>query len=127
MIVLTGATGFLGSALLEKLLARGDKVIAIKRSTSNVDKIKVLLDHPNLRLLDIDIVDPACLFKSNKIDTIIHTATEYGRGTTPLFSILNANLLLPLRLAELGMQVECVVLLIRTLSLIRQVTRIRIC
>ncbi|MDQ5896011.1 MAG: NAD-dependent epimerase/dehydratase family protein [Pseudomonadota bacterium] len=104
MIVLTGATGFLGSALLAQLLARGDEVVAVKRSTSSVRKIQALLDHPGLHLIDIDIDDPAHLFERYTIDTIIHTATEYGRGAAPLYSILNANLLLPLRLAELGMQ-----------------------
>lgn len=104
MIVLTGATGFLGSALLAQLLARGDEVVAIKRSTSSVEKIHLLLDHPGLHLVDIDIDDPSGLFERYRIDTIVHTATEYGRGATPLYSILNANLLLPLRLAEVGMQ-----------------------
>lgn len=104
MIVLTGATGFLGSALLAQLLARGDEIVAIKRSTSSVEKIKALLNHPGLHLIDIDVDDPSHLFERYKIDTIVHTATEYGRGSTPLYSILNANLLLPLRLAELGMQ-----------------------
>lgn len=104
MIILTGATGFLGSALLEQLLARGDEVVAIKRSSSNTAKIQHSLEHPGLRLFDIDVEDPSRLFVQYQVDTIIHTATEYGRGSTPLYSILNANLLLPLRLAELGMQ-----------------------
>lgn len=104
MIVLTGATGFLGSALLEQLLARGDEIIALKRSTSSLAKIERYLDHPALRLFDVDNEDPQRIFECYPIDTIVHTATEYGRGATPLYSILNANLLLPLRLAELGMQ-----------------------
>lgn len=104
MIVLTGATGFLGSALLAQLLARGDEVVAIKRSSSSTVKIQSLVGHPGLYLFDIDTEDPAHLFERYQVDTIIHTATEYGRGSTPLYSILNANLLLPLRLAELGMQ-----------------------
>lgn len=104
MIVLTGATGFLGSALLARLLTRGDEVVAIKRSTSNMEKIAALLDHPGMRLIDIDREDPAALFERFQVDTIIHTATEYGRGAAPLYGILDANLILPLRLAELGMQ-----------------------
>lgn len=102
MIVLTGATGFLGSALLAQLLARGDEVVAVKRSSSSTAKIHSYLGHPGLHLFDIDVDDPSHLFERYRADTIIHTATEYGRGATPLYSILNANLLLPLRLAELG-------------------------
>ncbi len=104
MILLTGATGFLGSALLRQLLARGDEVIAIKRSTSSTTKVQDALNHPALHLFDIDVEDPSRIFEKYGVDTIIHTATEYGRGAAPLYSILNANLLLPLRLAELGMQ-----------------------
>lgn len=104
MIVLTGATGFLGSALFAQLLARGDEVVAIKRSTSSVEKIRALLDHPRMHLIDMDREDPAAIFERFQVDTIIHTATEYGRGAAPLYGILDANLILPLRLAELGMQ-----------------------
>ncbi len=109
MILLTGATGFLGSRLLEQLLQRGDRVVAAKRSTSRLSRIQHCIDHPSLELFDVDAEDPRVLFARHSIDTIIHTATEYGRGVTPLYSILNANLLLPLRLAELGIQggVKC--------------------
>jgi nucleoside-diphosphate-sugar epimerase len=60
-------------------------------------------------MFDIDREDPKTLFQKHLVDTIIHTATEYGRGSTPLYSILEANLLLPLHLAELGVQcgVKC--------------------
>ena len=108
-IVLTGATGFLGSRLLCTLLANGYNVIAIKRSTSLTEKIESVLDHPCMHLFDIDTQDPAIVFERFDVDTIIHVATEYGRGATPIYSILDANLILPLRLAELGMQsgVKC--------------------
>lgn len=102
MILLTGTTGFLGSRLLISLLANGYEVVAIKRSFSNTSKIKICLDNDKLHLFDIDLFDPIELFKKYSIDTIIHTATEYGRGETPVFKILEANLILPLRLAELG-------------------------
>ena len=102
IVLLTGATGSLGSRLLANLLAKGYEVVAIKRSFSNTSKIQDILGHDKLRLFDIDLVDPRVLFETYSIDTIIHTATEYGRGETPVFRILEANLILPLRLAELG-------------------------
>jgi nucleoside-diphosphate-sugar epimerase len=102
MIILTGSTGFLGSALLQKLLEREDEVIAIKRSTSSTARLSHCLGNPRLRMLDIDLEDPLKCFEEGRIDTIIHTATEYGRGMTPLRNIINANILLPLQLAELG-------------------------
>lgn len=103
MILLTGATGFLGSRLLAGLLEAGHEVVAVKRSFSDTARIRESLGHSALHLFDLDREDPKLLFERHAIDTIVHTATEYGRGDTPLYSILEANLLLPLRLAELGM------------------------
>lgn len=109
MILLTGGTGFLGSQLLTRMLQRGDEVVVIKRSNSNLAKIESLTENALLHLFDIDNNDPRLIFEQYKIDTIIHAATEYGRGSMPIYSILDANLILPLRLAELGIQggVKC--------------------
>jgi len=104
IIVLTGATGFLGNHLLAALLAKGYEVVAVKRSFSDTSKIKEVLDHEKLHFFDIDLEDPRKLFEKYSVDTIIHTATEYGRGDAPVFRILEANLILPLRLAELGIE-----------------------
>lgn len=102
VVLLTGATGFLGSRLLPALLVQGYEVVAIKRSFSDTSKIKDSLGHEKLHFFDIDQADPEVLFKTYSVDTIIHTATEYGRGETQVFKILEANIILPLRLAELG-------------------------
>jgi len=102
MILVTGATGFLGSRLLAALLSAGHQVVIIKRSFSKTARICNLLDHHGLVVIDIDKTEPEVIFKNHGIDTIIHTATQYGRSGTPLYAILEANLILPLRLAELG-------------------------
>ena len=39
-ILLTGATGFLGSKILKRLIQRGETVILVKRSTSNIRRIE---------------------------------------------------------------------------------------
>lgn len=108
-ILLTGSTGFLGSRLLANLLECGNEVVAIKRSFSDTSKISHLLGHEHLHLFDIDRADPGEIFREHAIDTVVHTATEYGRGDTPVYKILEANLILPLRLAELGINagVKC--------------------
>ena len=102
MILLTGATGFLGSQLLINLLDKKYEVVALKRTFSNTVRISGVLKDKNLHLLDIDLLDYGEIFKMYSIDTIIHTANDYGRNETPMFKILEANLLLPLRLAEMG-------------------------
>ena len=39
-ILLTGATGFLGSHLLKTLVSKGYKVVVLKRSTSDMWRLK---------------------------------------------------------------------------------------
>jgi nucleoside-diphosphate-sugar epimerase len=109
-ILLTGTTGFLGSHLLERMLLDGYHVTAIKRSSSNTWRVKKWLEHPNLILFDIDnVTDPRSMFEKKQVDIIIHTATDYGRAGTNISHILEANLTLPIRLIELGIEygVKC--------------------
>ena len=103
-VLLTGATGFLGSALLRRLLQSGRHVLATVRHTSNRHRIVDILNHPNLNLVEATPEGLSVAFSSWQIDTIIHTATEYGRGEMPVAGILDSNLILPIRLAELGVQ-----------------------
>ena len=102
MILLTGTTGFLGSQLLIDLLNKNYEIVALKRSFSNTERIRKVLGDKKLYLLNIDLIDIQEIFKLYSIDTIIHTATEYGRNETPMYKMVEANLLLPLRLAEEG-------------------------
>ena len=102
MILLTGATGFIGSRLLAALLDSGQKVLAVKRSFSNIEKISNYSDNGNLVLFDLDIRDIKEIFDLYEIDAIVHMATEYGRGDKLVADILEANVIFPMRLAELG-------------------------
>lgn len=101
-VVITGVTGFLGSSITRRLLDENYNVIGLKRTTSKIWRIENIKNDPRLSLYDIDKSDPEEIFNNNKIEAIIHTATEYGREKSPLYKILEANLILPIRLAELG-------------------------
>ena len=57
-VVLIGATGFVGTALLNELLSRGHKVTAISRDAS-----KITLKNENLNVVEIDITAPVQLAK----------------------------------------------------------------
>ena len=98
-IVLTGATGYLGSHLAESLIMRGYKVAAIKRKMSSlhrIEKIKSSID-----MIDADGDDLGAVFKSyGKIDAVIHVATNYGRkGESPV-QLVDDNLRFPLGLLK---------------------------
>jgi nucleoside-diphosphate-sugar epimerase len=101
-ILITGATGYLGSKLLAKLLESPEQhhITIVKRSFSKLTRIKSI--YPLIDSFNLD-QKPLCdLFKNNHFDLIIHCATNYGRLSTPHSEMLESNLLLPLRLLELG-------------------------
>jgi CDP-paratose synthetase len=106
-ILLTGGTGFLGSHLLKKLISHDFRVILLARPSSNTSRIDEILD--KIILWNIDQAGLETLFCNNRIETIIHCATNYGRVEADLMALLEANLVLPLKLLELGNknQVSC--------------------
>lgn len=97
-ILLTGATGFLGSHLVEALLRQGDQVTILKRTTSDTWRIKHLLD--DLTAFDVDVHPLEEAFKARKFDAIIHTACSYGRRGEPAHSVAETNILFGLRLLD---------------------------
>ena len=100
-ILLTGATGFLGSHLLEALIREGYKVVILKRSTSDVWRIAHLLDQ--ITSLDVDKEPIETAFYRDRVDTVIHTACHYGRNSDSSCSVLDTNLMFGLK-QSLGMQ-----------------------
>ena len=99
---ITGATGFLGSHLTRRLYECGHKVVVLKRSLSDVARIADIL--PNLASYDIDVQPFDTIFKEQPITCVLHCATDYGRKTVSRASIIDANLVLPLRLLEAAIQ-----------------------
>jgi len=103
-ILLTGATGFLGSHLLKTLLIKTDNdVIILKRSFSNTWRIKDVIVSKRVKTFDID-KNPIANIDFKNIDTIIHCATEYGRSDNSCFSVLESNLMFPIKLLELAVK-----------------------
>lgn len=95
-ILLTGATGFLGSNLAYRLLASGYRVSILKRPSSNLDRLAPILS----RLSCYDVADLSAPFKEGRVDAVIHTATCYGRHGETAAEIAEANTVFPLRLLE---------------------------
>lgn len=101
-ILLTGATGFLGSHLVKQLISMNYNVIIIKRSFSNTFRIADSLDF--IKYYDSDMVNLSRIFDENQIDIILHAATDYGRKNTNTLDIVSTNLMFPLQLLFLGLQ-----------------------
>jgi len=99
-VLLTGATGFLGSHLLEKLVSLNEyELIIIKRSFSDTKRINHLLNK-NIYVHDIDKYPLENIFKDKKVDIIIHTATDYGKIDNSCYKVLETNLIFPIMLIE---------------------------
>lgn len=99
-ILMTGATGFLGSNLLKKLIPINYNVIVLKRSFSNIFRIRDFVN--NIKYYNIDKINLEKIFAENKIDIILHCATNYGRREIAPSYLIQANLTMPLQLLELG-------------------------
>ncbi len=76
MILVAGATGLVGSAVCQKLAARGEKVRALVRGTSSKEKVAALRSC-GVELCTGDLKDPESLAAACRgIDAVISTASS---------------------------------------------------
>lgn len=98
-ILIAGATGFIGSHLVERLLDDNHSLIILKRSFDQIDRIKKFSE--KLKFYDTDKIGLDEIFKENKIDLVINLVTNFGRGQDSMpSSIVDTNLTYGLRLVE---------------------------
>jgi nucleoside-diphosphate-sugar epimerase len=77
--LVTGATGFIGSHIVQHLLARGDRVCALVRQGSDTRH----LAQQRVHLIQGDLTDPATLVAAvDGIDVVYHAAA-LGKSHTP--------------------------------------------
>lgn len=100
-IMLTGASGFVGSSLTPRLIEQGHKVIALDTQWFGVN----LTPHPNLYIVKQDIrdIEPA-LFEG--VDSVIHLANIANDPAVDLNPTLSweVNVLASQRIAELSVK-----------------------
>ena len=97
-IFISGANGFLGSNLVKFFIDNGHEVIVLIRKTSNLYRINQYLERCTVYTLEE--VDFDIIFKKHKVDVVINTVTNYGRNSDSASSVIDANLLLGLKLLE---------------------------
>ncbi len=97
LLAISGATGYLGSRLCGAFLDRGYEVIALKRSTSNVARLRPFMER--LQVRDVDGAPNTAIFdRASRPLVVLHAATSYGRRGETAAEIFEANLHFPLRL-----------------------------
>ena len=86
-ILVTGAAGFIGHALTQGLLRRGDSVFGVDNLSTYYDvrlkqaRVDRLKAHPDFRFELIDIASRqgmASLFAMNRFDAVVHLAAQAG-------------------------------------------------
>jgi len=86
-VLVTGAAGFIGSALSIRLLARGDEVIGIDNHNDyynpqlKADRLARHIDHPHYTHVRGDLADRTCmenLFKDTKPNRVVNLAAQAG-------------------------------------------------
>lgn len=81
--ILSGATGFIGSHLLRRLLNEGHEVAIISRKTSSYKKISDIKDKLDIFEYDGDIEELINFYKKVKPDITVHLASLYITEHTP--------------------------------------------
>ena len=80
-IFITGGAGFIGSALIGRLIER-NKMIAFDNLSRNALKARDFRDHPNLQLVEGDVLDYEVLRKAmHGADIVVHCAAIAGIDT----------------------------------------------
>lgn len=75
-VFVTGGTGFIGTKLVQALVAKGHKVRCLSRSSSN----KTGLDHPNITIVQGSLEDKASLLKGMEGCTQVYHLAAYAKN-----------------------------------------------
>src|SRR5206468_1889040 len=73
-VLVTGGAGFIASHICERLVERGDEVVALDNfCTGNADNVAHLLGHGRFRLVEHDVSEPFQL--SGPFEAVMHLAS----------------------------------------------------
>ncbi len=102
-IVISGASGFLGSHLTRRLVAEGWKVVALVRPQSDCRRLSDV--RGSIQIVPIAPDSLGELAASwQPVGAVIHTATDYGRANQPWSELIKTNLVFSLQIAEAAIQ-----------------------
>ncbi|WP_026435389.1 NAD-dependent epimerase [Acidovorax sp. JHL-9] len=110
-VLVTGAAGFIGSHVVERLLARGDRVLGLDNLNDYYDpalkqaRLRRLEGAPGFRFVRLDLADRtgmADLFAAERFDGVIHLAAQAGVR----YSITHPNAYLDSNLTGFGHVLE---------------------
>ncbi|MEX0647975.1 MAG: NAD(P)-dependent oxidoreductase [Balneolaceae bacterium] len=97
-VLVSGATGFLGSHIVKALISDNHKVVILKRSTSDTYRINDVMDR--LLCYDVDVQNLEEAFSDHKPEVVIHTACSYGKDEEPIYKTVESNLIFGLEILD---------------------------
>jgi nucleoside-diphosphate-sugar epimerase len=94
-VVLTGATGYIGSNIAQVLLSKGYDVHIIIRSSSKLDLLVNIRDKLKIHIYDGDFSQLCSTFRNVKPDIVIHLASLYvaEHKAEDIENLINSNIL----------------------------------
>lgn len=101
-VLLTGATGFVGSHILKALLERGHAVCIVKRNRSDLKRVQEYL--PYCTTYNLEEADIKEILTKNKVECIVHCAAYYGRADKEHAQNVEANIVFPLQILYAGLE-----------------------
>lgn len=103
-ILITGATGFLGSYLCKKFHQEGYSVAIIKRLSSDTWRINSIMQFLEVYTLgDLTVSE---IIAQARPQHIIHTVCDYGRKGSSLKTLIQTNISFGIDILEAGLQYE---------------------
>jgi nucleoside-diphosphate-sugar epimerase len=101
-ILLTGATGFLGSHLLHTFVEDGHNVTALKRSASNTWRLTDI--EGEFTYANSDEICINDLLANQGYDAVIHTVCDYGRSGSSSKDMMSTNVIFGLEILQAAIQ-----------------------
>ncbi len=101
-ILITGATGFIGSSVATRLFADGHRLTLLKRTGSDTGRIKDLLH--KVAVYDIDVHSLEEIIAGETPELIVHLATNYGRSGESPIDIVETNIGFPSALIDAALR-----------------------
>lgn len=99
-LLLTGATGFLGSHLVRHFMGLGHKVVALNRPTSSTKRLGDLAHDITWYPIEFISTHPEMVFDG--VNAVIHSAACYGRSNETMSEMQEANVVFPTKLLEVA-------------------------
>ena len=97
-ILMTGVTGYLGSRIASRCCSDGHQVVALKRKTSSLEKVKNI--EKDLVFFDVEDIDYSWLFSKFHFDLVLHCSTCYGHNKESISEMLESNIVFPTKILD---------------------------